>query len=60
MSIDLIVTLGFGVLVSALGAIWWEIRTLRKSTHGHAQEITVLYGRYGLLEHRVTKLEQRP
>ncbi len=57
MDLNTIVTTGIFVLVGVLGAIWWEIRTLRKSTHGHANHITTLYGRCGLLEHRVGVLE---
>lgn len=60
MELGTIVTIGIGILVTALGGIWWEIRTLRKATHGHANLITVLYGKHGLLEHRVTVLEKRP
>jgi len=59
---DLLAAVGITVTLqlAALGLIWWEIRTLRKSTHGHATDITALYGRCGLLEHRVTALERRP
>jgi hypothetical protein len=59
MSADTIAAIGFAISCGLLGVIWWEIRSLRKNYHDQATHITVLYGRIGLVEHRVEKLEKR-
>jgi hypothetical protein len=59
MSPDALAAIGFAIICGLLGVIWWEIRSLRKGSHDMANHITVIYGKFGLLEHRVTALEPK-
>ena len=59
MSADALVAIAFAVLCGILGAIWVEIRGLRKSSHVLTNRLTELIGKIGLLEHRVKRLEER-